>query len=198
MKELKSKPKTIKVAIRVWTEIKELKEKGENINDLIENMIYNYKLHKEKTSQNTRLKKIFIEVNENLNLECNYNYIKRYMPDFKIDLKFCKVMTKTLTFNPSHFFGLCGDEKYYSKEYMELYLKTILLILEKELRIKTDLFNVRDFNEQDWIDLYELYKLGNKSLDEDILFYLKKMKDKPSKDIIDRIKDSEMVKRGIQ
>lgn len=196
MKELKSKPKTVKVEIRTKTEIEELMEKGETFNDLIENMINNYKIFKEKINQNTRLKKIFIEVNKNLYLECDYNYIKRYMDDFVINLNFRKVMTKKLMFNPSHFFGLSSEEKHYSKKYMELYLKAILLIFKKELKINTDLFEVKDFNEQNWIDYYKFFKLSNNSLNKDILFYLKKMKNKPNKEIRDRINDSEIAKKG--
>lgn len=198
MKELKSKPKTSKVAIRTLTEIKELMEKDESFNDVIENFIYHYKKTKIPTNQNGRIKKIFIKVNYNLSLECNYHYIKRYMKEFIIGVSFCKIMTKRRMFNPSFFFGLCSEEKYYSKTYMSLYLKTISLILEKELKIKTYFKEEDYFNEQKWIDLYNLYKLSKESLEEDILVYLRKMKKKPNKEITNRINDSEMVKRGIK
>lgn len=174
-KDLPSHFKTIKVDVRRWNALKNLKKENETFNDVIGELLLqrtksigdeNVKgiLYKRKTSFFS-----FGETNP-IGLEYEYNDVKGEKYDFVLDVKIKKIFYGKKSLNPSEFFGVDNSHKHYSSGFLLLYLMAVRRVLMKEFRMAFHLFEMQVSldNITFWRKLYYDYSLSEESFKHDI------------------------------
>lgn len=180
MEQLNPKPlpaytKTIKVDVRVWTSLKNLKKENETFSDVIKDLLN----ERTKSIGDDKVKAIkysrkvyFFKVDSefgSVGIEFEYNDVKSQQQDFTLDLKVRKIFVGKIVYNPSVFFGLDSQHKHLSPFYLNLYLKFVALALEKEFRVHIGMYSDRDFEDiAKWRKMYYDYTLSEESFINDI------------------------------
>lgn len=175
-KELPSHIKTIKVDVKTWNTLKNLKKENETFEEVIKDLLN--ERTREMGNQNFDLIKYkrktrFLETEyqiKYIGAEFEYNDVKGQQSNFILDLKIKKIFYGKRTFNPSFFFGVDSQKKHLSPIYLNLYLKCIALALEKEFGISSrSFFYATAFQEIAlWRKIYYDYNLSEESFVNDI------------------------------
>ncbi|MBT6520257.1 hypothetical protein HOK51_10525 [Candidatus Woesearchaeota archaeon] len=174
--------KNIRVDAKVWSMLKDLKNKDETFNELILELLN--KRTRSIGNKNIKLikfnrkKKFFtlITYNQTICFEFEYNDIKSTKNEFTLDLKIKKIFQGRKIYKPFEFFGLDNEHKYYSEEFMKVYLKAIELALETELRVKFTPKHINPLNKSLfpydnialWRQFYSEFNLSEESFIQDI------------------------------
>lgn len=173
-KILPTRTKTIKIEVRLWETLKNMKNNNETFNDIIKELLK----QRTQSTGNKNIKAIKfkrktsfftwkpINNKSKLGFEFEYNDIKNNQTDFTIDLKIKKVFVNKKIMNPSEFFGTDNTHKHYSNLFLLIYLQTIRLVLKKEFRIS--LSELKLLNIAEWKKLYYEYTLSQESFINDI------------------------------
>lgn len=205
LRELVSPKRNIKLDLRTWNALKNLKKANETFNDVV---LY---LLKERTAsvETNNMKAIkyhrkvmFIETSyrsKPAGIEFEYNDVKGEQAEFTLDLKLKKIFFGKKAMNPSVFFGVDSPRKHFHPIYLNLYLKCVVLALEKEFRVSTQNISSRtrmifdkDFeNIARWRKIYYDYSLSEDSFISDIEEPLRlSEEEKADKTVMDSIKNS--------
>lgn len=196
-KELASATRNIKVALRTWNTLRNLKRSNETFNDVILSLL------KERTlsvgGENLGAikysrKTVFLETGYNykpIGIEFEYNDVKEEQSNFNLDLRIKKVFQGKRIMNPSEFFGVDSLRKHFHKIYLNIYLKCLAIALEKEFKVHTGMFLDEEFeNIARWRKVYYDHSLSEDSFINDVEEPLRLSEEKPDQKIIDSIKKS--------
>lgn len=196
-KELTSAKRNIKVELRTWNTLRNLKKSNETFNDVILSLL------KKRTvsvgGENIKAikysrKTVFLETNYNfipLGAEFEYNDVKEEQLDFNLSLKIKKIFYGKKIMNPSEFFGVDNMRKHLHPVYLNIYLKCLALALEKEFKVRTWMISDKDFeNIARWRKIYYDYSLSEDSFINDIEEPLRLSEEKLDQRIINGIKKS--------
>ncbi|MFH1065167.1 MAG: hypothetical protein V1734_01535 [Nanoarchaeota archaeon] len=175
LKELPSRQKTIKIDIRVWVALKNMKAENETFNDVIKKLL-NERTISANQGQISLVKysrkSLFLATSYNhkdIGIEFEYNDAKGQQMDFTLDLKINKIFFGKKIFNPSIFFGVNLAHKHLNKAYLNIYFKCLALALEKEFRVSKGMYFDYDFEEiSKWRKIYYDYSLSEDSFIRDI------------------------------
>ncbi|MGV8162423.1 MAG: hypothetical protein ACP5N2_03785 [Candidatus Nanoarchaeia archaeon] len=210
LKELKTYKRNIKVDLPVWNALNNLKGKNETFNEVIQGLLqqktktlggeniqltkYHRKVLFIKTDYQHRYTKPLSDINKNISIELpksanesigiefEYNDIKSNSADFTLDIRMKKVFFKKQILNPSEFFGLDYAHKHLYHAYLNLYLRCVALVLEKEFRASHRMFSNKDFEDiASWRKLYYDYSLSEESFITDIQEPLRLSEQDPSR-----------------
>ncbi len=191
---LPERMKTIKIDVKTWVSLKNMKKESETFNNLIKELLN----ERTKSIGNENIKAIkyhrktsifTMAFGESIGVEIEYNDIAGQSADFILDVKIKKVFYRRKVLNPSQFFGADNEHKHYSTFFLYAYFEAIIKILLKELRIYYG--TMEYFNLTHWRKLYYDYSLSEESFKEDIEEPLRLSEDdKPSKAWVDRINKS--------
>ncbi len=198
---LPSATRNVKVELRTWNTLKNLKKPNETFNDVILSLL------REQTvsvgGENIGAikyarKTLFLEATYGLissygtiGAEFEYNDVKKEQTDFNLDLKIKKVFYGKRVMNPSEFFGVDSLRKHFNKTFLNLYLRCVALALEKEFKVSTRMDFDEDFeNIARWRKIYYDYSLSEESFINDIEESLRLSEGVPDNKIIDNIKKS--------
>lgn len=175
IKELTSPKRNIKVDLRTWNTLKNLKKSNETFNDVILSLL------KERTisvgDKNIKAIKynhrvLFIDTTYDykpIGIEFEFNDVKNEQSEFTLDLKFKKIFYSKKIMNPSIFFGVDNSRKHFHPVYLNIYLKCVAFTLEKEFRIYTGMISDKDFeNIARWRKIYYDHSLSEDSFINDI------------------------------
>lgn len=175
MREMPSYIKTIKIDVKTWSTLKNLKKENETFEDVIKELLN--ERTKSASGSNMELiqykrKKLFIETDyeyKNIGAEFEFNDIKNNQNSFVLDLKINKIFYGKKIYNPSVFFGLESQYKHFSNIYLNIYLKCTCLALEKEFRVKARMTFDKDYEDiARWRKIYYDYNLSEESFTSDI------------------------------
>tara|TARA_Y100000034_G_C6877367_1_gene401482 strand:- start:873 stop:1532 length:660 start_codon:yes stop_codon:yes gene_type:complete len=201
-KELVSGKRNIKLELRTWNTLKNLKKPNETFNDVVLSLL------KERTmsigGKNVKAlkysrKTLFLESSyltnngdyADIGIEFEYNDVKEEHANFNLDLKIKKVFCGKKIMNPSEFFGVDNLRKHFHLVYLNLYLKCVVLALEKEFKVNTRMRTDNDFeNIVRWRRIYYDHSLSEDSFINDIEEPLRLSEEKPPQKIIEKIKKS--------
>ncbi len=196
-KEVASATRNIKVALRTWNTLRNLKKSNETFNDVILSLL------KERTlsagGENLRAikysrKTAFLETTytyKPIGIEFEYNDVKEEQPNFNMDLKIKKVFQGKRIMNPSEFFGVDSQRKHLNKVYLNIYFKCLAVALEKEFKVRTRMISDEDFeNIARWRKTYYDHSLSEDSFINDIEEPLRLSEEKPDQKITESIKKS--------
>lgn len=193
IKELPSRKTTIKLDIRTWNSLKNLKKENENFDDVIKKLLN----ERTKAVGDDNIKAIKYQrkrgyftmvYNEEIGFEYEYNDVKNIQDDFVLDLKIKKIFFRKKVFSPSNFFGVDNVRKHYSNLFMESYFSAVELALMKELKIH---ILHEPTNIAYWRKLYYEYSLSEESFKSDIQEPLRlSEEEKPSEEWRKKIKSS--------
>lgn len=191
---LPERMKTIKVDVKTWVSLKNMKKESETFNNLIKDLLN----ERTKAIGNENVKAIkyhrktsifSMAFGESIGVEIEYNDIAGQSADFILDVNLKKIFYGRKVLNPSQFFGVDNEHKHYSTFFLHAYFEAITKILLKELRIYYG--PMEYFNLTHWRKLYSDYNLSEESFKEDIEEPLRLSEDdKPSKAWIGRIDKS--------
>ena len=204
MRELPSLKRNVKLDIKTWNALRNLKKPNETFNDVI------LLLLKERTKSiggdnlkaiKYHRKVLFLESeyqHQHLGVEFEYNDVKNEPSNFTLDLQIKKVFwsrrTKSLslqgnasngnseqptsssrvwkmicTSNPSIFFGVDYSRKHFNHVYLNLYLKSVGMVLHKEFKVNTGMVDDHHFeNIIHWRKIYYEHSLSEDSFINDI------------------------------
>ncbi len=175
MKELPAHIKTIKIDVKTWNTLRNLKKENETFEEVIKGLLN----ERTMSAGNNNLelirykrKKQFIETDyeyKKIGAEFEFNDIKSNQNSFVLGLKINKIFYGKKIYNPSIFFGLESQHKHMSSTYLNLYLKCVGLVLEKEFRVNLKMYFDKDFeNIARWKKIYYDYDLSEESFMNDI------------------------------
>lgn len=180
VEELPDRIKTLKVDIRVWDSLKQLKKENETFNDVIKEFLNKrtrsigdenlkaIKYGRKTAFFNTEYKGPLFKYHS-IGVELEYNDVKNQKSDFILDVKIKKVFYGKRILNPSDFFGVDNTHKHYSRVFMNLYLKSIGLALDKEFRVYLGMISDKDYEDiAKWRKIYYDYDLSEESFKQDI------------------------------
>lgn len=194
IEELPSRTTTIKISIRVWDSLKNLKRENETFDDVIKELL------KERTkhlgNENIKAimysrKVIFFNTDYShpfykkfsVGIEFEYNDVKNQKLDFVLDVKFKKIFFGKKILNPSIFFGVDDMHKHYSNVFLNLYLRAVSIALEKEFRVYSGMYSEEDFVDiAKWRKIYYDYNLSDESFKKDVEEPLRLNEDEPPSD----------------
>jgi len=175
LKELASPKRNIKIDLRTWNTLKNLKKPNETFNDVILSLL------KERTlsigNENAKAIKysrrvLFLETdydNQSIGVEFEYNDVKSEQTDFTLDLRLKKIFCGKKITNPSVFFGVDNSRKHFHPAYLNIYLKCAALALGKEFKVFSRMAFDKDFeNIARWRKIYYDYSLSEDSFINDI------------------------------
>lgn len=196
-KELISGKRNIKVDIKTWNALRNLKKANDTFNDVILSLL------KERTvaigGENLKAikysrRKVFLETEYDykpIGAEFEYNDVKQEQANFNLDVKIKKIFYGKKIMNPSEFFGVDSIRKHFNHAFLNIYLKCVVLALEKEFKAHTRMIFDKDFeNITRWRKTYYEYSLSEDSFINDIEEPLRLSEEKPDQKIIDSIKKS--------
>ncbi|MEK6943713.1 MAG: hypothetical protein AABX00_06640 [Nanoarchaeota archaeon] len=196
-KELTSAKRNIKLELRTWNSLRNLKKFNETFNDVILSLL------KERTvsvgGENLKAikysrKTVFLETEYGytpIGAEFEYNDVKEEHSNFNLDLKIKKIFYGKKVMNPSEFFGVDNLRKSFHHIYLNIYLKCLALALEKEFKVRTRMIFDKDFeNIARWRKIYYDHSLSEDSFINDIEEPLRLSEERPDQKIIDSIKKS--------
>lgn len=202
LKELPSRQKTIKIDIRVWVTLKNMKAENETFNDVIKKLL-NERTVSANQGQMSLIKysrkPMFLTIGyatrfglENIGVEFEYNDVKGQQTNFTLDLKINKIFFGKKIFNPSIFFGVDSTHKHLNQVYLNIYFKCLALALEKEFRVSKGMYSDKDFEDiSKWRKIYYDYNLSEDSFIRDIEDPLRlSEEEKPNKEITESINSS--------
>lgn len=199
-KELPAQKRNIKVELRTWNTLKNLKKSNETFNDVILFLLN----ERTRSVEDKNIKAIkysrktfFLETDymgKLISVEFEYNDVKGEQAEFSLDLKIKKIFYEKHSTNPSIFFGVDNSRKHFHPAYLNIYLKCVVRALKKEFNISTTfIFEYdKDFeNIARWRRLYYDYSLSEDSFIHDIEEPLRLSEEEKSTDEIkDTIKKS--------
>ncbi|MFH0875781.1 MAG: hypothetical protein V1859_07625 [archaeon] len=192
--------RTIKIDIRTWAALKNIKKENETFDDVIKNLL-NERTKVYSDNKNVELikysrKTFFLETSFNakdIGIEFEYNDIKNLQSEFTLDIKFKKIFIGKQIYNPSIFFGVDSSHLHHNYAYFNLYLKCIHAVLTKEFRIFRFMYLDKDYeNTIYWRKLYYEHNLSEESFTSDIVepFRLSQ-EDKPTNEFVTKIEESQ-------
>jgi len=168
---LPERMKTIKIDVKTWVSLKNIKKESETFNDIIKDLLN----QRTKSFGNENVKAIkyhrktllfTMAIGETVGVEIEYNDIAGQTADFVLELKIKKIFFKRKVLNSSQFFGTDNEHKHYSQFFLSIYFEAITKILLRELRIYYG--PMEHFNLSHWRKLYSDYSLSEESFKEDI------------------------------
>jgi len=200
-KELTSAKRNIKVDLRTWNTLRNLKKFNETFNDVILSLL------KERTvsvgGENLKAiqysrKTIFLETayrsmlgSNTIGAEFEYNDVKEEQAIFSLDLKIKKIFHGKKVMNPSEFFGVDSLRKHFNPSYLNIYLKCVSFAIEKEFRVRTMMMFDEDFeNIARWRKVYYDHSLSEDSFINDVEEPLRLSEEKPDQKAVGSIKKS--------
>jgi predicted CopG family antitoxin len=212
VEEIPSRIKTLKVDIRVWDSLKQLKKENETFNDVIKEFLN--KRTKSIGDDNVKAikysrKTAFFNTEyggpslsfkrHSIGVEFEYNDAKNQKSDFILDVKIKKVFHGKRVFNPSDFFGVDGTHKHYNKVFLILYLKAVGLALEKEFKVHLRMHEDDDYQDiVKWRKIYYDYNLSEESFKQDIEDLLRlSEEEKPTDEWIKKLLESVSGKKNM-
>ncbi len=200
-KEIPTGKRNIKLDLRTWNTLKNLKKPNETFNDVILFLLKERTVSAEKGNlqaiKYTRMT-MFMETDhrfgssyKSVGVEFEYNDIKGQQTDFTLDLKFRKVFFGKRIMNPSEFFGVDNQHKHLHPVYLGIYLKCVLMALKKELKILAYSSNSDFENIALWRKIYYDHSLSEESFSSDVEEPLRlSVEEKMSHKIRETIKNS--------
>lgn len=197
-KELTSGTRNIKVELRTWNALRNLKKFNETFNDVVLSLL------KERTrsvgGDNLKAikysrKTIFLQTeyeHKIIGVEFDYNDVKEEQADFTLDLKIKKVFFGKKIMNPSEFFGVDNLRKHFHLVYLNIYFKCVALALQKEFKILTPHMYLDEHFEDiaKWRKIYYDFSLSEDSFINDIEGPLRLSEEKPHEKILENIRKS--------
>lgn len=177
-KEIPTGKRNIKLDLRTWNTLKNLKKPNETFNDVI---LY---LLKERTQSVEKgnlkaikysRKTVFLEIeatntnDKSIGVEFEYNDVKEEQTNFTLDLRIKKVFSGKKIFNPSVFFGVDNSHKHLHPRYLNIYLKCVSVALCKEFKTLNPMVTDKDFEKIAlWRKYYYDHSLSEESFISDI------------------------------
>ncbi len=196
-KELISSKRNIKVELRTWNILRNLKRSNETFNDVILTLL------KERTISTIgdnlgaikySRRTVFLQTrfrNKSIGIEFEYNDVRKEQSNFNLDLKIKKVFFGKRIMNPSEFFGVDNSRKYFHPAFLNIYFKSVTLALQKEFRVLIQMYIDNDFEDIAlWKKTYYDNSLSQDSFISDIEEPLRLSEEIPHQKIIDNIKKS--------
>ncbi len=175
IRELPSQKRNVKLDIKTWNALRNLKKPNETFNEVI------LALLKERSKSvggdnfkaiKYHRKVLFLETDyryKPVGIEFEYNDAKNEPTHFTLDLKIRKVFYGKKMFNPSIFFGVDYSHKHFNFVYLLLYLKCIGRVLHKEFGVRTVIINWENFEDIiHWRKIYYEHSLSEDSFISDI------------------------------
>lgn len=198
MKEINLPKRNIKVDLRTWNSLKNLKKPNETFNDVVLDLLKERTQSVEgknvkaiKYNRKTRFLETYYK-HKTLGVEFEYNDSKGEQADFCLDLKIRKVFFGKKIINPSVFFGVDSARKHFNPVYLNIYLQCVSLVLAREFRVDTRMHHFGDFeNIVCWRKVYYDYSLSEDSFISDIEEPLRlSEEEKPNKKIKEAMEKS--------
>lgn len=201
-KELTSATRNIKVELRTWNTLRNLKGANETFNDVVLAIL------KERTvsmgGDNVKAikysrKTIFLETeydDKSIGVEFEYNDVKNEQSHFSLDLKIRKIFYGKKIMNPSVFFGVDDLRKHFHRAYLSIYLNCVAFALEKEFKVRALMMFYVHFkgdqfeNIARWRKIYYDYSLSEDSFIHDIEEPLASSEEMPNEKVMSSIKKS--------
>lgn len=175
LKELPSHQKTIKIEVRVWSALKNMKAENETFNDVIKKLLNERTISANKGQISLikySRKALFLATDydfKGIGAEFEYNDVKGQQADFTLDIRINKIFFGKKIFNPSVFFGVDSAHKHLNKIYLNVYFKCLALAMEKEFRVSKGMYLDGDFEDiSKWRKIYYDYSLSEDSFIRDI------------------------------
>lgn len=175
MRELPSLKRNVKLDIKTWNALRNMKKANETFNEVILSLL------KQRTQamggDNLKAikyhrKVLFLEGEYNrkpIGIEFEYNDIKNELSHFTLDLQIKKVFYGQKSMNPSTFFGVDYTHKHFNHIYLILYLNCVKRVLHKEFSVWTGITDDKDIeNIVYWKKIYYEHSLSEDSFVNDI------------------------------
>ena len=193
-----SSKRNIKLDMRTWNTLNNLKKPNETFNDVILYLLKERTLSAEKGNLKAikyQRKTLFLETTYNdksISVEFEYNDVKEEQANFTLDLTFRKVFLGKKIFNPSEFFGVDKQHKHLHLAYLGIYLKCVAVALCKEFKTLNTMMMDEEFeNIALWRKFYYDHSLSEESFINDIEEPLRlSEEEKRSHSITEKIKSS--------
>jgi len=172
---------TIKVSQELRSKLAEIGNKDETFEEVIWRLIRRAEPERSgevATSKSSiiqyKRKKEFVELEagilKNVGFEYEYNVPPKKEGEWELDIKILKVYYSQKSYNPSEFFGVDGEHKYFSDEFIKVYFKILADILIKDFGI-TKLKNFVSsqlLQILEWRKVYYENKLSKESFTNDV------------------------------
>lgn len=198
-KEIPTGKRNIKLDLRTWNTLKNLKKPNETFNDVILFLLKERTVSAEKGNlkaikynRKTTFLQIFYK-DKVLGVEFEYNDVKSEQTEFTLDLKLKKIFFGKRVMNPSEFFGVDSQHKHLNSAYLDIYLQGLAMILVKEFKILLAMVRQGQYESiLHWKKVYYDHSLSEDSFINDIEEPLRlSEEEKPSAQIKESIKKSE-------
>lgn len=200
-KEIPTGKRNIKLDLRTWNTLKNLKKPNETFNDVILFLLKERTVSVEKGNLKAIKyirKTLFVETKASnasdklVGIEFEYNDVKEEQTNFSLDLKIKKVFFGKKIFNPSEFFGVDDLHKHLHSAYLGVYLRCIFVALCKEFKTINSIKIDKDFeNIALWRKLYYDHSLSEESFINDVEEPLRlSEEEKMSSPVKEKIKNS--------
>ncbi len=175
MRELPALKRNVKLDIKTWNALRNLKKPNETFNEVILSLLK----ERTKSSGGDNLKAIkyhrkvlFLESeyqHQPIGVEFEYNDVKNEPANFTLDLHLKKVFFGKKIMNPSAFFGVDDSRKHFNRAFLNLYLKGVSLALSKEFQVHLQIHKDQYFeNIILWRKVYHEHSLSEDSFINDI------------------------------
>lgn len=173
IRELPSLKRNVKLDIKTWNALRNLKKANETFNEVILTLL------KQRTQaiggDNLKAikyhrKVLFLEIeyaSKSIGIECEYNDVKNEPANFTLDLQIRKIFYGRRIINPSVFFGVDNSRKHFNQVFLSLYLICVSRALTREFRIPVS-HNYDWGNILFWRKLYHGHSLSEDSFISDI------------------------------
>lgn len=175
LRELPSLKRNVKLDIKTWNALRNMKKANETFNDVI---LYLLKQRTQSRGGDNlkairyQRKVLFFREEygkEPIGIEFEYNDVKNELSGFTLDLQIKKVFWRKKMFNPSIFFGVNHLQKHFNPVFLELYLLGIALALRKEFRIQFYVSEIKELESlAHWRKIYHEHSLSEDSFISDI------------------------------
>lgn len=173
VRELPSLKRNVKLDIKTWNALRNLKKPNETFNEVILAIL------KERTQSiggdnlkaiKYHRKVLFLEIEyagKLIGIEFEYNDVKNEPSAFTLDLEIRKIFYGRRIINPSIFFGIDNSRKHFNQVFLSLYLICVSRALTREFRIQVPI-NQDWGNILFWRKLYHGHSLSEDSFISDI------------------------------
>ncbi len=175
IKEMPSGKRNIKLDMKTWNTLNNLKKTNETFNDVILYLLKERTQSAEKGNLKAlkyQRKTLFLETtykDKPVSVEFEYNDVKEEQTNFTLDLTFRKVFLGRRIFNPSEFFGVNKQHKHLHPAYLGIYFRCVSVALCKEFKTLDPMVRDDDFeNIARWRKFYYDHSLSEESFINDV------------------------------
>ncbi len=175
LRELPSLKRNVKLDIKTWNALRNMKKANETFNDVI---LYLLKQRTQSIGGDNlkaikyHRKVLFLETEyaqKLIGIEFEYNDVKNEQANFALDLQIKRLFWRKNIFNPSIFFGVDNSRKHFNPVFLDLYLLGVALALRKEFRIQYYMHTPKELEDiGHWRKIYYEHSISEDSFISDI------------------------------